>query len=110
VGQSEELAEASHPRKTRTKNDEIMVVEFSPWQIRGVDELTLQFFAQVHAHLGAGIKVTPPEGATFASRVSSVLCRSDWDKQMASEGKFDRVMEEAEREYRAGQCREWPRA
>jgi hypothetical protein len=34
----------------------------------------------------------------------------DWDKQMASEGKFDRVMEEAEREYRAGQCRDWPRA
>lgn len=34
----------------------------------------------------------------------------DWEQQMASEGKFDRVMEEAEREYRAGQCREWPRA
>ena len=33
-----------------------------------------------------------------------------WDKQMASEGKFDRVMEEGEREHRAGQCREWPRA
>jgi hypothetical protein len=34
----------------------------------------------------------------------------DWDKQMASEGKFDRAMEEAEREHRAGQSREWPRA
>jgi hypothetical protein len=33
----------------------------------------------------------------------------DWDKQMAWEGKFDPVMEEAEREHRAGQSREWPR-
>jgi hypothetical protein len=28
----------------------------------------------------------------------------DWDKQMASDGKFDRVMDEAEREYRAGKA------
>ena len=34
----------------------------------------------------------------------------DWDRQMASEGKFDRLMEEAAREYREGQCRKWPRA
>jgi hypothetical protein len=34
----------------------------------------------------------------------------DWDRQMAAEGKFDRMMEDADREYRAGQCREWPRA
>ena len=34
----------------------------------------------------------------------------EWDKQMTSEGKFDRVMEEAEREHGAGQTREWPRA
>ena len=33
----------------------------------------------------------------------------DWDKQMASEGKFDRVMEEATTEYQGEQCREWPR-
>ena len=34
----------------------------------------------------------------------------NWDRQMASEGKFDRLMEEATRECREGQCREWPRA
>lgn len=34
----------------------------------------------------------------------------DWDRQMASEGKFDRIMEDAEREHRAGQSRQWPRA
>lgn len=34
----------------------------------------------------------------------------DWDRQMATEGKFDSLMEEAEREYRTGQCRDWPRA
>jgi hypothetical protein len=34
----------------------------------------------------------------------------DWDRQMASEGKFDRMMEDAAQEYRAGQSREWPRA
>jgi hypothetical protein len=33
----------------------------------------------------------------------------EWDRQMASEGKFDRVNEEAATEYRAGQCRPWPR-
>ena len=33
-----------------------------------------------------------------------------WDRQMASEGKFDRVMEEAGSEYSAGQCRDWPNA
>lgn len=33
-----------------------------------------------------------------------------WDKQMASEGKFDPIMEKAEREYRAGHAREWPSA
>ena len=34
----------------------------------------------------------------------------EWDRQMASEGKFDRLMEEAGREYSAGQCRDWPNA
>jgi hypothetical protein len=34
----------------------------------------------------------------------------DWDRQMASEGKFDRVMDTAAIEYQGGQCREWPRA
>jgi hypothetical protein len=29
---------------------------------------------------------------------------------MASEGKFDRVMDAAAIEYQGGQCREWPRA
>lgn len=34
----------------------------------------------------------------------------EWDRQMASEGKFDRLMEKADREYRAGECRDWPGA
>jgi hypothetical protein len=34
----------------------------------------------------------------------------DWDRQMATEGKFDRVMEEASDEFHAGECRDWPRA
>ena len=34
----------------------------------------------------------------------------EWDRQMTAEGKFDRVNEEAAVEYRAGQCRPWPRA
>jgi hypothetical protein len=34
----------------------------------------------------------------------------DWDREMASEGKFDRVMDAAAIEYQGGQCREWPRA
>jgi hypothetical protein len=41
-------------KKLAGKKKQITVVEFSPWQIRGVDELTLQFFAQVHDHLVAG--------------------------------------------------------
>ena len=34
----------------------------------------------------------------------------DWDKQMASEGKFDHLMDAAGNEYRAGECRDWPSA
>jgi hypothetical protein len=34
----------------------------------------------------------------------------EWDRQMASEGKLDRINETAEDEYRAGQCRPWPGA
>ena len=34
----------------------------------------------------------------------------DWDRQMASEGKFDGVMEEAGDAFRAGEGRPWPRA
>ena len=34
----------------------------------------------------------------------------DWDRQLASEDKFDRLNEAAEREYRAGEGRPWPRA
>ena len=34
----------------------------------------------------------------------------DWDRQMASEGKFDRVMEEADESFRKGECRPWPGA
>ncbi len=41
-------------KKLAAKKKQITVVEFSPWQIRGADELTLQFFAQVHDHLSAG--------------------------------------------------------
>jgi Cdc6-like AAA superfamily ATPase len=38
----------------RTLSPELITVEFSPWQIRGVDELTLQFFSQVYE------KIDPP--------------------------------------------------
>lgn len=34
----------------------------------------------------------------------------EWDRQMATEGKFDCKMEEAGRESSAGQCRDWPNA
>ena len=34
----------------------------------------------------------------------------DWDKRMASEGKFDRMMDAAGNEYQAGECRDWPSA
>jgi hypothetical protein len=34
----------------------------------------------------------------------------DWDRQMATQGKFDRIMEKASDEFRAGECRDWPRA
>lgn len=34
----------------------------------------------------------------------------EWDLQMASEGKFDRVMEEGTHEYQAGQSCGWPDA
>jgi hypothetical protein len=38
-------------------------------------------------------------------------CPDDnWDRQMTSEGKFDRLMEEGVRDYRAGQTRNWPGA
>ena len=33
-----------------------------------------------------------------------------WDRQMASEGKFDSAMQEATREYEAGKSRDWPGA
>jgi hypothetical protein len=32
-----------------------------------------------------------------------------WDRQMAAEGKFDRIMEKASDEFRAGEGRAWPR-
>lgn len=38
------------------QKEKITIVEFSPWQIRGVDELTIQFFAQVHQRLASGAK------------------------------------------------------
>src|SRR6266481_1429647 len=41
------IIEAIEKQKNR-----INIVQFSPWQIRGVDELTVQFFAQVYSHLG----------------------------------------------------------
>ena len=34
----------------------------------------------------------------------------EWDRQMASEGKLDRLNEAAAEEYHAGQCRPWPGA
>lgn len=34
----------------------------------------------------------------------------EWDRQMAAEGKFDRIMERASDEFRAGEGRDWPRA
>jgi hypothetical protein len=34
----------------------------------------------------------------------------DWDRELATEGKFDRLMEKAADEFRAGECRDWPRA
>jgi hypothetical protein len=34
----------------------------------------------------------------------------EWDRQLSSDGKFDRVMDAAAGEYQAGQCRDWPRA
>ena len=34
----------------------------------------------------------------------------EWDRQMASEKKFDCMMEKAGRQYSAGQCRDWPNA
>ena len=33
-----------------------------------------------------------------------------WDRAMAADGKFDALMQEAAREYQAGECRDWPRA
>jgi predicted KAP-like P-loop ATPase len=41
------------------RENELTMVEFSPWQIRGVDELTLQFFAQVHEKLSANLEEKP---------------------------------------------------
>jgi len=38
------------------------------------------------------------------------LPQDDWDRQMATEGKFDRLAEKAKGEFRAGECRDWPRA
>ncbi len=34
----------------------------------------------------------------------------EWDRQMAAEGKLDRVMEESAAEYRAGKSATWPGA
>jgi hypothetical protein len=34
----------------------------------------------------------------------------DWDRQMAAEAKFDRLMEKAADEFRSGACRDWPSA
>lgn len=33
-----------------------------------------------------------------------------WDRQMATEGKFDSLMQEGAREFEAGKCRDWPGA
>ena len=33
----------------------------------------------------------------------------EWDRQMTPEGKLDRLNEAALDEYRAGNCRPWPR-
>jgi hypothetical protein len=62
-------------QKLATKTDEIIVVEFSPWQVRGVDELTLQFFAQVHEHLGVGIKEDATGGLAKREKMWMTLAR-----------------------------------
>lgn len=38
-------------RELRAHSPDLVIVEFAPWQIRGVDELTLQFFSQVYEQI-----------------------------------------------------------
>lgn len=49
----------------RALSPRLIVVEFAPWQIRGVDELTLQFFSQVYE------QIDPPSPPGTASAPSA---------------------------------------
>ncbi|MGC1480793.1 MAG: P-loop NTPase fold protein, partial [Chthoniobacterales bacterium] len=48
----------------RAVSPDLVIVEFSPWQIRGVDELTLQFFSHVFD------KIDPPSISVATSAPS----------------------------------------
>ena len=62
-------------KQLAARKKQITVVEFSPWQIRGVDELTLQFFAQVHDHLGAGTQGHAAGGLAKREKMWMALAR-----------------------------------
>src|SRR6266496_964277 len=57
------------------KPDEVTVVEFSPWQIRGVDEITLQFFAQVHRQLVIDAEKNPDSAMAIRAKMWMALAR-----------------------------------
>jgi KAP family P-loop domain len=62
-------------KELAAKKKQITVAEFSPWQIRGVDELTLQFFAQVHDHLGGATQGEAAGGLAKREKMWMALAR-----------------------------------
>lgn len=52
-------------KELRNLSPDLIIVEFAPWQIRGVDELTLQFFSQVYG------QIDPPSPRGTASAPSA---------------------------------------
>ncbi len=62
-------------KELEAQQDAVTVVEFTPWQIRGVDELTIQFFAQIHAHLTPDVRPDAEERLTKRKRMWMALAR-----------------------------------
>ena len=61
--------------RLQAEPEKITIVEFAPWQIKGVDELTLQFFAQINEQLAPKGKQDSTVKLTKRQRLWSKLAR-----------------------------------
>ena len=93
VGLSIVFLKNSQPKRSRSPWS-----SFSPWQIRGVDELTLQFFAQVHDHLGAGTQRDHAGGLAKREKMWMALARLERCRDRGAKGHRRRCRVERSRQ------------